>query len=80
MPNMPNWDTIYKFIENFGLIKGLFILFFFSAHAWIYFLYSGRLKDRNKEIDRLAKDNHEYRDRFLQLLDEHWGFGKNNKR
>ena len=35
-------------------------------------MYNGRLKDRQDEINRLAADNHEYRDRFLAMLDKHF--------
>ena len=77
---IPNWETIFKYIENIGLIEGLFIIFFFVAHYWIYFLYKGRLKDRKEEINRLAEDNHKYRERFLHLLDSNWGYNdKNNQ-
>jgi hypothetical protein len=70
---MPSWDTIREFINELGALKGVFVLFFFIAHGWIYGLYHGRIKDRQKEIDRLAKDNHEYRDRFMKLLDKKFG-------
>jgi hypothetical protein len=69
---MPILDAILKFLTEFGLTKGLFALSFIGGHLWIYRLYSGRLKDRQKQIDMLAKDNHEYRDRLLQLLDKHF--------
>jgi len=71
---LPDFGTIKSFISAFGWTKGVFTIFFFSAHAWIYRLYNGRLNDRQAEIERLAKDNHEYRERFLKLLDKHLGF------
>lgn len=37
-------------------------------------LYRGRLNDRQKQIDNLAKENKEYRDRFLELMDKHFGY------
>ena len=67
-----DWNAIYNLIKSFGLKDGLFIIFFIGAHLWIYKLYSGRLNDRKEEINRLAEDNHEYRDRFLTFLDEHF--------
>lgn len=36
-------------------------------------MYNGRLQDRQEEINRLAADNHEYRDRFLAVIDKHFG-------
>lgn len=68
-----DWDTIKSFIEAFGWAKGILTIFFFLAHFWIFRQYNGRLEDRQKEIDRLAEDNREYRDRFLELLDNEFG-------
>ncbi len=73
---LPSWSTVKDYVIAFGWVKGVFTIFFFLAHAWIYSLYRGRLKDRQKEIDRLAEDNHEYRERFLRLLDIHLGKGR----
>ena len=39
-------------------------------NARIHRQHQEQLQDRQREIDRLAKDNHEYRDRFLALLDK----------
>lgn len=66
-----SWETIRDFIVAFGWTKGVFTIFFFGAHAWVYRLYNGRLQDRQNEINRLAADNHDYRDRFTALLDKH---------
>ncbi len=60
---------IVNVLARLGLVKGTFVLFFFMAHGWIYSLYRGRLKDRQREINRLARENREYRDRFLVLMD-----------
>ena len=68
----PNWKEILDFVRTLGLTKGLFTLFFFLMHGWVYLLYQGRIKDRQKEIDRLAADNREYRERFTKLLDRHY--------
>jgi len=76
---LPDWQTIKDLIQTLGWTKGVFTVFFFLAHAYIFSLYRGRLKDRQIEIDRLAKDNHEYRDRFLALLDRHFGYEPNDK-
>lgn len=71
-----NWSDLQSFIGELGWVKGVFAVFFFVAHGWIYAMYSGRLQDRQKEIDRLAADNREYRERFLMILDEHVGYEK----
>ncbi|MCK5000732.1 MAG: hypothetical protein KAS23_14415 [Anaerohalosphaera sp.] len=71
---MPGFEEVLETIKSLGLTKGLFVVFFFTAHSYVFWLYRGRLKDRQKEIDRLASENHEYRDRFLKLLDKRFGF------
>jgi hypothetical protein len=68
------WETVKDFIIAFGWTKGVFAIFFFLAQLAVWSLYMGRLKDRQREIDKLAKDNHEYRDRLLALLDKHLGY------
>lgn len=64
------WEVIRNFIFDFGWTKGVFTIFFFLAHFWIWMLYKDRIKDRKEEIDRLAQDNKEYRDRFLAFIDK----------
>jgi hypothetical protein len=66
---MPSWDQIWTFVHELGVVKGTFVLFFWVAHAAYFALQNGRLKDRQKEIDRLAGENKDYRDRFTALLD-----------
>jgi hypothetical protein len=73
---VPDWQTIKDFIVSLGWVKGMFALFFWVSQAWIYMLYRGRLADRQKEIDRIAKENREYRDRFLAALDEKHDYTK----
>lgn len=77
---MPAWDSIREILKQFGFTKGLFILFFFMAHGWVYRLYSGRLADRQAEINRIAEDNREYRERFLAILDDHFGLKKGKRK
>lgn len=62
-------EQLTAMVQSLGLLETLFILFFFGAHSVIFLQYRARLNDRQKEIDRLAKDNHEYRDRFLAFVD-----------
>ena len=75
------WDTaldaISPFLEEFGEVNGLLILGIIIMFSWVRILnsrihkqYQQQLQDRQREIDRLAADNHEYRDRFLVLLDK----------
>ncbi|WHI46464.1 hypothetical protein ACJJIW_20630 [Microbulbifer sp. JMSA004] len=65
---------ILQFVQNMGLKNGLFVIFFIFAHYLLFWMYSGRLKDRQVEIDRLAADNKEYRDRFLKLMDNAFSY------
>ena len=41
-----------------------------SLNSRIHQQHREQLDDRQREIDRLAADNHAYRDRFLALLDK----------
>jgi len=66
------WNIIKDAVVALGWAKGMFTLFFWVAHYALFKAYKGRLKDRQDEIDRLAKDNHEYRDRFLAVLDRYF--------
>lgn len=36
------------------------------------------MKDRQRQIDALAKENKEYRERFLDLVDRHFGYTDNH--
>lgn len=72
------WGILKDAIVSLGLLRGIFALFFWIAHFWIYRLYNGRLKDRQKEIDNIAAENRQYRERFLALIDKHLGLETNN--
>src|SRR6266516_2769669 len=63
---------------SFGLLRGTFALFFWVMHFWIYRLYNGRLKDRQREIDNIAAENRAYRERFLALIDQSLGLKPNS--
>ena len=73
--NLP-WEEIRSFIQDLGVVKGTFVVFFWLAHAALYGLYRGRLKDRQREIDRLAAENKDYRERFTALLDKEFKIPK----
>lgn len=69
-----SWETIKDFVVSFGWAKGTLTILFWVFHIWIYRLYTARLEDKQKEIERLAQDNKEYRDRFLALLDRYFDY------
>jgi hypothetical protein len=65
-------EFMMEALKTFGLRDGLFVIFFLGMHYWVHLQYKGRLSDRQLEIDRVAGDNREYRDRFTRLLDRHF--------
>lgn len=71
-------------IETVGPEYAVAIIFFFGAHWYIHKLYKTNLDSRQLQIDRLAEDNRQYRDRFLAILDEKYSYDsatkKNNKK
>lgn len=77
---IPSWEDIRTFIVALGWTKGVFAIFFFLSHGWVFHLYDGRLKDRQSEIDRIAADNKDLRDRFTSLLDKHMGYSREERR
>lgn len=63
--------TLLQFIRTLGWTKGVFAVFFFLMQGAVFWLYWGRLKDRQAEINRLALENREYRDHFMEVLKNH---------
>jgi len=66
------WKIVKDAITSLGWAKGILTLFFWVAHAWIYREYRGRLNDRQKQIDMIAAENREYRERLTGLLDQYF--------
>jgi len=64
------WDNIVTILEKYGLFGGTFFLFWIFANWYFHKQYNDRLKDKQNEIDRLAADIKDYRDRFLHFLDD----------
>jgi hypothetical protein len=58
-PSGFSFQQILSFIQALGWVKGVFAVFFFLAHGFIFFLYRSQLKDRQREIDRVSADNKE---------------------
>lgn len=75
-----NGDNIVEMLRDLGWTKAVFTVFFFMAHGYIWSLYKGRLNDRQKEIDRLAADNREYRERLLKLMDDGFSYSEASSR
>jgi hypothetical protein len=74
-----DWESVKTLLVSFGLVRGLFVIFFLMAHYFIWKQYKGRLDDRQKEIDRLAQDNREYRERFLTFMDQVFSYAPKGK-
>lgn len=66
-------DALNTFLQNQGALKGLLILFVVFL-VWRNWRQSqDRLADKDREIDRLAADVHDMRDRMMNLWDERHG-------
>jgi len=71
---LPGWDQFVEMVKQIGIFETVFVFFFFGAHKFLYQMYNGRLDDRQAEIDRLAQDNREYRERFLAITDHKFNY------
>lgn len=67
-------------IDTIGLEYAVAVIFFFGAHWYIHKLYKENLDNRQLQIDRLAEDNRQYRDRFLAILDEQYSYDRSTKK
>lgn len=52
--------------ENFGPEMGLALIIFLVTQGFVLYFFKTVIKTLQREIDRLADDNHRYRDIFLQ--------------
>ena len=71
-------NAIASFFHEFGEVNGLLILGIIGMFLWVRRLdarihkqHLAQLKDRQDEINRLAADNHAYRERYLSAFDRH---------
>ncbi|MCH7772764.1 MAG: hypothetical protein IIA49_17410 [Bacteroidetes bacterium] len=62
-------EFILKAWDQIGFLNTLFFLFFWVAHYYYYRGHKQLIKQMQNEIDRIAKENREYRDRFMDFLD-----------
>lgn len=74
--NTINIDNIITLVQAIGLPNTIFTIIILSYHFHIFIQYNARLKDRQSEINKLAKENREYREIFLTLLDKRFNFNK----
>lgn len=63
-----------KLAEEFTLHFGIVGLVLIFLAYLVYYLTSKILADKDKQIDHLAAENKEYRERFTDLLDKQFNF------
>jgi len=70
-------EFLLSFLREFGEVNGLLILGVALMFLWVrssnkvaFRQYEERIKDRQREIDRLAEDNRAYREKYLKSLDK----------
>ena len=69
-------DTFFErladgFTSEYGIL-GLVLIFF----AYLTYMLINRILDgKDKQIEHLADENKEYRERFTQLIDKKFSFG-----
>ncbi|KAA0938631.1 hypothetical protein [Psychrobacter sp. ANT_H59] len=73
-------NFLSNLLETVGPEYFVAIVFFFGAHWYLHKLYKSNLDNRQLQIDRLAADNSEYRDRFLAILDEKFSYDSTTKK
>ena len=69
-------DLFKDLAGEHGLVRALLavLIIWFVWHATR--TADKRVKDHKEQIDLLAKENHDYRERFLSILDKKFGFEK----
>lgn len=73
-------------LREFGEVNGLLVFGILLMFGWVWSLnrhihkqHREQLEDRQREINRLAEDNREYRVRFLARLDEMFPGGETRR-
>ncbi len=67
---MKLWGEICGIIAKFPPVVGLLIILIILLGCYIVKLYEKNIADKQRQIDELAKENKEYRDKFTNLLDK----------
>ena len=58
-----------EFFANLSFTEGALLILLILGGFWLYKVQQNRFAERQKELDRLAADNRDYRDRFERLHD-----------
>ena len=72
-------NLIGKIAEEFTLQYGILGLILVLLSYVVYMLTMRILGDKDKQIEHLADENREYRERFTNLLDKQFNFGAKEK-
>ncbi len=56
-----------EFFANLSFTEGTLLTIIILGGLWLYKNQQYRFAERQRELDRLAEDNHNYRDRFERL-------------
>lgn len=69
------WEAIFKAVKDLGYIETILlivvILVIFYNFKRGNVLYKQNIEDKQKQIDRLAKENREYREKFWDMLNNY---------
>ncbi len=68
-----------KIAQEFTLEYGILGLILIFLAYLVYHLTTKILADKDKQIDNLASENKEYRERFTNLLDKQFNFKPTEK-
>ena len=68
-----------KLAEEFTLEYGILGLILIALAYLVFNLTTKILTDKDKQIDNLASENKEYRERFTNLLDKQFNFKPKEK-
>lgn len=66
-------DGLWKFLSGLSFTEVVLLILLIYGGRLIFTVHQRQLNDRQREIDRLAEDNREYRERFLWILDRRLG-------
>ncbi len=56
-------------IKEIGIYESISALLIIALHLYIKNLYDKNISDKQDQIDRLALENREYREKFIKFLD-----------
>ncbi len=62
--------NLHKLVKEVGTYQSLFIIFFIGVHIYIRRLYDANMADKQNQINRLAEENKEYREKFIKMVDQ----------